>query len=458
MSSESSKKRKHQSDEFVAVNQTKRLKKQNQKEDIDFQFVISKKQREQLKKQQSQQQQQQQSQQRQQSQQNQRGKQPNGLTKVTPKHYIGKKDLMFDGGMKHIEMIVRFDQMKNKTRELLPDKDFENYPKPLRDFFTFHMAMFDSYFNLFHCLIFKSEDDYKRRFKLLLETYNTPGTTSITQDQLKKISHDFVYQYKWNRNVEQNMKYRKNYSRIENIQKYIQEKLNKSLNNNENLHKWFLIGFNIIIDLFDIYNKYNDFEEDFLNLEQVTKRYLKKIDRNYKKNYYMLVNYNGWFSYNSWLYAYLNDIHLVGYPFGTTSFDGDRHHTINDFIDHDLLHISKLPHVTNKMIYCYNFIMNNKTFSKIEIKALLFTLWYTFHEGEMDFKLDNNEMIFKLKVREDLFGITTLLNQNPSFKKLCLHLLTKFNKDQKFFSNEDYNSIFIFTVPIICEIYRHYKE
>lgn len=102
----------------------------------------------------------------------------------------------------------------------------------------------------------------------------------------------------------------------------------------------------------------------------------------------ILANVTGFFSYNTYLYAYVNDIYLIGFPAVHTVYHGKKK-CPTQFIEHDLDHDLNLPigREQEQIAKMYNLILT-KARSKHEKEMCIFSLWFYIHE--LYRKLDYN--------------------------------------------------------------------
>jgi len=104
---------------------------------------------------------------------------------------------------------------------------------------------------------------------------------------------------------------------------------------------------------------------------------LKDIDVNIG----IIANSTGWFAINSYLFAYINGVHLVGVPTLLSKFDG-RTGCSRVFLEHDVSHIKEIIDgseeydITRQL---YESIMLGEYNKQIK-EILLFCLWFQLHE------------------------------------------------------------------------------
>lgn len=110
---------------------------------------------------------------------------------------------------------------------------------------------------------------------------------------------------------------------------------------------------------------------------------------------YLITNENGSFSFNTWLYAYFEDVHLLGVTSKQANFDGNVGCSLEMFV-HDISHISIIKQIPPeefidaKKLY---YFIHNKIDDNIK-EILLLTLWISIHEvGKIDFSLSIKNLI-----------------------------------------------------------------
>lgn len=122
-------------------------------------------------------------------------------------------------------------------------------------------------------------------------------------------------------------------------------------------------------------------------------RYLK-TDQLYLKDYlYPLLNGNGAFGINSWLYAFFNRVFLIGFPDSLQSFDDSVETTPDNFAKHDFDHMNEIfelgyklnnlikmqKHIDVSQIIYYH-ILNDPKISNLEKRLHLLFLFLNLHE------------------------------------------------------------------------------
>lgn len=96
---------------------------------------------------------------------------------------------------------------------------------------------------------------------------------------------------------------------------------------------------------------------------------------------YPLVNKSGYHYYNSYLYAFINEINLLGFPVGPSFADG-IHYCSFYFFRHDVSHTYGIHQNVDRRM-CekyYSYIMKDKKLSRNRKEYILFTLWFIIHE------------------------------------------------------------------------------
>ena len=107
-----------------------------------------------------------------------------------------------------------------------------------------------------------------------------------------------------------------------------------------------------------------------------------------------LVNDNGVFSLNTWLYAFFENVDLVGFTAKSSEFDGNIGCSL-DMFNHDLDHLTESINIekysdefqTYKYIY-YN-ILNSDFLIKEQKELYILILWIIIHEYVFDIKFDD---------------------------------------------------------------------
>lgn len=109
-----------------------------------------------------------------------------------------------------------------------------------------------------------------------------------------------------------------------------------------------------------------------------------------------LTNETGLFAINTYLYAFINKVYLIGIPIGLAEFDGNtecpRHFMYHD-IDHTVRTIRDLdenPEIISELYYA---IIEDESTSKIEKHIHLFVLWLIIHESNGYFGIYTEETL-----------------------------------------------------------------
>jgi len=102
-----------------------------------------------------------------------------------------------------------------------------------------------------------------------------------------------------------------------------------------------------------------------------------------KGNLSPITNHTGWFAFNSYMFALINEVHLLGIPSGISAYDG----TVDcpyHFLNHDLTHtddiIDAYQHRHKNVRMVYENILKGD-YIKQQKEALVFALWYHMHES-----------------------------------------------------------------------------
>jgi len=180
-----------------------------------------------------------------------------------------------------------------------------------------------------------------------------------------------------------------------------EENLNAYVNNSEKILENFEYYEKIFFDML------NDLNNDF-NLIKCTKLFIYigklncynldvTLDKFYQNfldynidlnRIFPLVNDNGVFSFNTWLYAFFEGIELVGFTSKRAEFDGEKGCSLDMFF-HDLNHIDDIERkflkdkdteLFNQYKSIYYNILNSENFSKEQKELYILMLWIIIHE------------------------------------------------------------------------------
>lgn len=261
-------------------------------------------------------------------------------------HYIGDNS-EFDIGMDIVEIMIKY---KNG------DKNYENKLK------NYYEEKLLRYINVIETL----------------EYDQSSITFSYLNDQSKKISIRFSKDY----NKEKYKKITDIIKTYESIENYVETEVNKSLQIIKEKYHNFLrkdslslkLIYEIVISVSDIFCLNNKI--------QIVNNYLYNYDKdNNDKINLILIDDSGQFTYNTFLYAYINGVNLIGVPLLESFADGNLMCTL-EFIEHDLEHLSAMEVYeisSDKIKFIYYNIMDSN-YDKKQKELLLTGLFYICHE------------------------------------------------------------------------------
>ncbi len=168
-----------------------------------------------------------------------------------------------------------------------------------------------------------------------------------------------------------------------------------------------------IFDIFHILSKLLSFSDNFDSLSNV------HLERSRKSNVNLgvIANTTGLFTFNSYMFAYVNGVHLVGVPTLPSEFDG-LIGCSNMFLKHDLQHIARIIEKSKsqaKISQIYELIMMGN-YAKQMKEILIFSLWFQVHETVRDtvkiytYPYD----FFYIPEKEDFFFFTEVFDHIDS--------------------------------------------
>lgn len=429
----------------------------------------------------------------------------------------------FDDGIEHVKMIVNYNNLISKNFFELNDHQKHNFIETIQEFYSFHYYLMENYFKLLTYYYFESSSKYKQLFRTLSRKYNVLPNSPLSQQQKQ------YYQSEHAINSNNSVIIKEQFeTKILPIYLFLKEKINSYYpgpienflqKNNQNnkflieLNRWFKITFVFILicycnyEIKDIKNVFNyilkwteaiqkgwirsgiKIANEFSNIidHYGSSHFLTPIYL--KNNNYIIVNYNGFFSYNTWLYAYFNHVNLIGLPFGTTAYDFDTNKCAINFVNHDLGHIRSITiHVgysDHTIEKCYQFIVNSKFFNQLQKETLLFTIFFIIHEDLTKpikiFKSKN--FMFALKnVLNTMFildridyGLNNIVNQNKQIsynnqfrtyyqnisKKYINELSQLLKRSQERVAEILLNKngyLFFYSIPTLYNLYNYFKN
>lgn len=123
-------------------------------------------------------------------------------------------------------------------------------------------------------------------------------------------------------------------------------------------------------------------------VESLTSRFIK--DNYYVNNYYLLPNNTGLFGFNSYLYAFFNNILLIGVPNQSVTFDATTGCPIK-FMDHDYFHSTQIVNFMKKTILLREiyFSILSQNYDRKFKELLILVLWILIHEELQGPNLEN---------------------------------------------------------------------
>lgn len=199
------------------------------------------------------------------------------------------------------------------------------------------------------------------------------------------------------------------------IQKYFNKKMNKI--HDFHLHMVTTKNFEnknlLVIGFLKLFAKMSNWLCDGEKLFRAEKKIIKT------GNLYPIANNTGHFGYNSYLYSFINGIHLVGVPSGISDYDGTSGCS-NVFLEHDFIHTFSVMNGNKSwkkdIPKIYESIFDS--ILSLEIKKIcLFTLFFYVHEVYQNtYPFDNDKFAFaffdaqKINYEEVNYGI----NPSPS--------------------------------------------
>lgn len=167
---------------------------------------------------------------------------------------------------------------------------------------------------------------------------------------------------------------------------------------------------------------------------------IKALDKDCKltKNKYTMapfINYTGEFGFNTFLYAFFNNISLIGIPSGYSSFDSETGCSY-DFYIHDIDHHSEY-HKQTLPLFCrlYKAILNSK-YNEYDKKIALIVLWIIVHENYYITEKERNPKTRVLQPTE-IFVDREEFSQHSLSKPLA-YLMRDLNKEFQ----EKYSSLY----------------
>lgn len=187
-------------------------------------------------------------------------------------------------------------------------------------------------------------------------------------------------------------------SNLEEYKRHIRKHIKKVNNMEEPEMKNIIYIFTIFANLLCIYDIDIDQDIDEFLIDNIP-----DMDEDLFPFIYPLVNNTGIFSYNSYVYAVLNLVCLIGFPSQVSKYDAEEGCPI-EFMHHDINHTLLMleggilsednRNLASKMYYK---VLSDDRYSTFDKESFVFTLWIAFHESNIPTKwLFQEEVIFKL--------------------------------------------------------------
>lgn len=134
----------------------------------------------------------------------------------------------------------------------------------------------------------------------------------------------------------------------------------------------------------------------------------KSVHLNKNKNFSFIANSTGWFSFNSYMFALVNGVYLLGVPSGFSIFDMRVNCSIV-FLRHDVFHSDNIMKILSsdlerdKLRLVYETILkaSDDRYNQQEKELLIFALWYLIHENYQSISSSGNyPSSFSMNVNE----------------------------------------------------------
>ena len=156
-----------------------------------------------------------------------------------------------------------------------------------------------------------------------------------------------------------------------------------------------------------------------------------------KNNLYPLINEDGQFGFNTWLYAFFNRVFIIGCPERNSDFDFEKNASPAEFIDHDFTHVvyyffvpgpfdNKEYHPFNKITmatmqkyinygdHLYRKILGDKIHKALRM-FFIFIMFLNYHEYTFEFN-------YLLKIEHYLIQNQHLFKEGKyHFAEICLN-------------------------------------
>lgn len=98
---------------------------------------------------------------------------------------------------------------------------------------------------------------------------------------------------------------------------------------------------------------------------------------------FLLTNRTGFFNINSYMYAIINGVVILGLPVNISSYD-DKIGCPKVFFEHDEIHAQDLQLDIDNDAIIYYTILNDNNLNKEEKEELIFAMWFNMHEISSD--------------------------------------------------------------------------
>ena len=186
--------------------------------------------------------------------------------------------------------------------------------------------------------------------------------------------------------------------------------------------------------------------------------------KDYSHNEYPLTNEEGLFGINTWLYAFFNDILIVGIPNRVQSFDLETKCS-GEFIRHDMGHNKNyLRYKKSKSKNIYYKLLNDKNLSRLQKELHILIMWIIIHEFPRVNYDTNPKLFFNSNLRKKGALIQDFADDFNKFKKFSythenIQSFLKFKDDSIVYINisdknitiENFETVIRQTPPILSD-------
>lgn len=230
------------------------------------------------------------------------------------------------------------------------------------------------------------------------------------------------------------------------------------LENNFNIKK--------VMYIFKYIGSLNCFHEPNNKLKDISITYMENELKQYNidsNRIFPLVNDNGEFAFNTWLYAFFENIDLVGFTSEDASYDGESGCSLDMYV-HDLQHINDIYYKYNKNSNKYNIykniyynILQSDGLTSREKELYIFILWIIIHEITQPINLNKSIEDIILKIHMWTYTSSAPLIINTEFQKYANLLLTDINLHNAFYilnsilttMHDNIDNIYTYNIEII---------